>query len=311
MIWGRSANQASGNGIVGGNGQCKITNVYLSDVKGSGIKLTGNPSDTSLYQIRAEACNIGVEFDSPNGGFLVDGLYVKGCLTAGVKIASTWVNIGNFRITGCIGDGVLISAPTGGNAWHIVLDDGDVDGCQKSNIKLYADVGGIYGVDIANITFGDASITHDNTYPSIYCLHNAHAVTGLNIHDDYFYEPYAEYIFFCDGGYPIGTFHNNYIGLAGHAVAYFGTSMKAYRNYGYISENSGTATMLINNGSIVVNHGLATTPTRVQVTATSNPGLADSFWADTYGATSFTIHATTNVTSATTFDWRAVIGEGN
>jgi hypothetical protein len=89
------------------------------------------------------------------------------------------------------------------------------------------------------------------------------------------------------------------------------TSQIVRSNQGYVTENSGTATMLINTGSIVVSHGLATTPTRVQITATSNPGIADSFWADTYGATQFTIHATTNVTSATTFDWKAVIGEGN
>jgi len=78
-----------------------------------------------------------------------------------------------------------------------------------------------------------------------------------------------------------------------------------------VLENSGTATMLINEGAIVVNHGLSDNVTRVQVAMTSNPGLAVSSWIDTYTATQFTIHTSANVTAATTFDWRAVTGEGN
>ena len=107
--------------------------------------------------------------------------------------------------------------------------------------------------------------------------------------------------------------NNNLMGnaVAGLLLPYLGTNNIIRGNNGYVTENSGVATILINTGSIVVNHGLATTPTRVIVTMTSNPGLAVSTWADTYGTTSFTIHTSSNVTSATTFDWRAWVGEGN
>lgn len=74
-------------------------------------------------------------------------------------------------------------------------------------------------------------------------------------------------------------------------------------------ENSGTTTMLINTGAIVVTHSLGIAPTRVIFTMTSNPGLAVSTWADTYNSDNFTIHTSSNVTSATTFDWKAQVGD--
>ncbi len=75
--------------------------------------------------------------------------------------------------------------------------------------------------------------------------------------------------------------------------------------------NTGTATITAGNGSVVVSHGLATTPTRVFVTMSSNPGVATSVYTTSVGATSFTIAVSTNVTNSTTFDWRAIVGEGN
>ena len=79
----------------------------------------------------------------------------------------------------------------------------------------------------------------------------------------------------------------------------------------YVTRNSGTATMLINTGAIVVNHGLATTPVRVFVTMTSSPGLAVSTWVSSLTTTQFTINTSSNVTAATTFNWRAVLYDGH
>jgi hypothetical protein len=76
---------------------------------------------------------------------------------------------------------------------------------------------------------------------------------------------------------------------------------------------SGTATIASGSTSVVVNHGLATTPTRVLVTPRENPTNAVSFWwVDTLTTTQFTIHVNTDPgASNLDFDWRAVIGEGN
>ncbi len=75
-----------------------------------------------------------------------------------------------------------------------------------------------------------------------------------------------------------------------------------------VIQNSGTATLLINTGDIIVAHNLGATPSRVLVAMTSNPGLAVSTWVDTYTSANFTIHTSTNVTTATTFDWKAQLG---
>ncbi len=81
-------------------------------------------------------------------------------------------------------------------------------------------------------------------------------------------------------------------------------------NTGYITENSGTATMLAGTGSISGLHGLAGTPTRIIASMTSNPGIATSVYCSA-NVTNYTISVSTNVTNGTTFDWRAWIGEGN
>ena len=84
-------------------------------------------------------------------------------------------------------------------------------------------------------------------------------------------------------------------------------------NVGYITENSDTATVADGTTSIAVTHGLATTPTRVQITPRENPTNAVAFWwVDTLTPTQFTINVNTNPgASGLDFDWRAVVGEGN
>jgi len=83
-------------------------------------------------------------------------------------------------------------------------------------------------------------------------------------------------------------------------------------NIGYVTENSGTATLLNANTSIVVAHGLAATPTRIQITPRENPTNAVTFWwVDTVGAMNFTINVDADPgASNLDFDWHAQVGEG-
>lgn len=83
-------------------------------------------------------------------------------------------------------------------------------------------------------------------------------------------------------------------------------------NVGYVTENSGTATVANSSTSIVVNHGLATTPTRVFVTPTNSMGNSTKFYVDSLTPTQFTIHTDLDPGETTAiFNWRAVVGEGN
>jgi len=69
------------------------------------------------------------------------------------------------------------------------------------------------------------------------------------------------------------------------------------------SVNSGTATTTAAT-SVIVPHGLATTPTQVQVSPSSNPGGA--WWVTAVGPTTFTIALA--VSGTVGFYWAARIG---
>lgn len=104
-------------------------------------------------------------------------------------------------------------------------------------------------------------------------------------------------------------FYNN---LAG-GVLNDGGAIVGRGNTGYVTENSGTATVLNAATTVVVTHGLATTPTRVQITPRENPTNPVTFWwVDTLTTTQFTIRVNADPgASGLDFDWRAVLGEGN
>lgn len=73
----------------------------------------------------------------------------------------------------------------------------------------------------------------------------------------------------------------------------------------------GTITVTTASTEMTVTHGLATTPTRAFATMTSDPGAANAHWVSDKGTTTFKIKTKVAVSTQTTFDWRAVVGEGN
>lgn len=82
---------------------------------------------------------------------------------------------------------------------------------------------------------------------------------------------------------------------------------KVMQNYGFVTENSGTATLLSAGTSIVVTHGLRSTPVAGDITITplATWGNMTKFWVDTYTATQFTIHADIAPGADTLFGWKA------
>ena len=81
-------------------------------------------------------------------------------------------------------------------------------------------------------------------------------------------------------------------------------------NRGWVTENSGAATVVNGTTLIVVNHGLVSTPTRVFLTTTlwSNSNKA---WVTNLTATQFTINVDADPGVGTaTFNWKAQVGEG-
>lgn len=78
-------------------------------------------------------------------------------------------------------------------------------------------------------------------------------------------------------------------------------------NYGWVTENAGTATLLNGNTSIVVTHSLDVTPAAgdIVVTPMENWGSMTEFYIDTYTATQFTIHADQDPGEDVDFAWSA------
>jgi parallel beta-helix repeat protein len=75
-------------------------------------------------------------------------------------------------------------------------------------------------------------------------------------------------------------------------------------NRGYVTENSGIATILSGQTSVTVAHGLVATPSKVVVTPRGNIG---SVWVSARNATNITISCSSAPTTNTMVDWYAEV----
>ena len=81
-------------------------------------------------------------------------------------------------------------------------------------------------------------------------------------------------------------------------------------NYGFATENLGTATVNSDSTYVDVAHGLAMTPSlsSIQVTPISNLGNASKFWISNVGASTFRINVNVDPgSSGANFSWLAKI----
>jgi len=88
-----------------------------------------------------------------------------------------------------------------------------------------------------------------------------------------------------------------------------GTHNTIRNNLGYITENSGTATLVNATTSIAVTHGLDVTPSAgdIVVTPIEAWGSMAQFYIDTYTSTQFTIHADGDPGVDVDFAWNAIV----
>jgi len=80
--------------------------------------------------------------------------------------------------------------------------------------------------------------------------------------------------------------------------------------YGYTTVSSGGATIAAGQTSVNVIHGLAATPTRVQLTPTTDTA-SKRFWVSAKNSSAFTITLDSAHTSDISFDWQVIVGEDN
>ena len=99
---------------------------------------------------------------------------------------------------------------------------------------------------------------------------------------------------------------NNLEGNATQIMKGAGVDAKIYGNTGYVTENTGTATITATTTTVEVTHGLAAAPTRVLLSPTTATGGKD-FYVSAKGATTFTITIDSAADADISFDWQAVI----
>jgi hypothetical protein len=79
-------------------------------------------------------------------------------------------------------------------------------------------------------------------------------------------------------------------------------------NKGFVSENSGTATLLNGNTTVTVAHGCSATPTVINIAWRENPTNAiGDWWVDTIGATNFVLNGVDPGASNLDFGWEAKV----
>jgi len=88
-------------------------------------------------------------------------------------------------------------------------------------------------------------------------------------------------------------------------ISLVGVNNVVKNNEGYATENSGTATISAGSTSVTVEHGLASTPSKVIVTPIGDPG--DRWWVANVGSSSFEIHVATAPSADIKFYWTAEV----
>ena len=126
---------------------------------------------------------------------------------------------------------------------------------------------------------------------------------AIKITDNYFVSQ-AQYHVVIDNSNFDCKVEGNYFTNVALVSVQTATRSSIKNNFGYVTENSGTATVLNTTTSIVVTHGLSYTPSlqHIMVLGAENPTTAvGTIWVTTITSTQFTINVE-NDPGASNFD---------
>lgn len=212
------------------------------------------------------------------------------------------VSIVNNRLIGATSYGMRLDFNSFTELAQITIAENQVSNCGLSGIRLalnttYGHLISIEGNQILNPNL------NNSTSAAIYCENVRHANVINNIIKDT--TGFAAGVGLnLNTGCDYNLISHNQVDGSGIAYNIAGSNNSLDHNIGYVTENTGTATIPTSGASIVVSHGLATTPTNVIVTPRGNVG---SVWADTFTTTQFTIHCSTAPASDTVVGWSSVV----
>lgn len=264
--------------------------------------------------------NSGIYCDYPNGGAAGGYSYVRGntvrkgfiCIKL---LHPTDVIISNNVIGGASGGGGSTGIYLGTGAASCKVRSNDIVDCQ-------------YGIDVNNCTNAiiDGNVLHGTVTVCIRCTGTNPIIsrnitdtaafegilisgsTNARIEGNVFKTPSGNQThgLYIDASTGVTVFGNSFMNCTNKISTNGVVTYTAKHNIGFVTENSGTATVANGTTTIAVNHGLSVTPTAGQISIypTNNLGNAAKFWVDTITSTQFTVNVNADPGAGTaTFAW--------
>jgi hypothetical protein len=299
----------------------KVNNVEILNGAGK-LNIDGSQIEVSNIKIDAIGFNsYPIQINTGSSDIKIDNVKVINSNLPSIRAAGTSYN----RIT-ILDSHVVVGSELTENYG---IDLNNITDLLVRNVKVenHRGLGGIRAGGLTNATIANCHVVGAAVSPGTYGMllggTNIHVENNTILQSGYrairgvstlarsiIKNNYVNNDIIIDSGAANNSVINNV--LTGGSIIDSGNDNKIYKNEGYVTENSGTATIASGATSIVVTHGLATTPTRVYLTPTNSMGNATKFYAGNLTTTQFTIYVDVDPGATTaTFNWRAVIGEGN
>ena len=210
---------------------------------------------------------------------VINSNVLKNCTENGISVVQyagsipTLIKICNNVITAVDKNGIYIKRSTTADTLNA-----EIIGNTIENVGLGGNYHGLYLVDI------DGAFIAANTIRGSY-----NAVTEISV---------------LGGANNNKILYNNISNFTNLGIVKIGTGTKIENNYGYPTENTGSATIPTSQTSVTVTHGLAATPTNVSITPKGNVG---SCWWDTPTSTTFIIHCSAALVADIEVNWTAIV----
>jgi hypothetical protein len=275
---GNKTENSAGSGIhIAPGGGCHVwdavfKNIFIKECKDSGF-ITNDAHYYILDHVIIEYCD-GTNAMSLAGG---QGPYMRNCL-------------------------IKLNAQRG---LHSGADQLIVDGCHfiengKEGSLIETETIRFVGNTFAHNSKGNTGVHSDLWIPS--WAHKTTVVGNVFVGTDHLHAVKV------DGNYNLIE-NNRFEGTTGIAVNDSGTGNQIRDNIGFVTENSGTATLLSAGTSIVVPHGLTVTPVAgdIVVTPMEAWGNMTTYYIGNYGATNFTIYSPIAPGQDVDFAWKAIV----
>jgi hypothetical protein len=286
--------------------RCKGSNIlsYNSAYSGVNIGHVGSPSDETIladvhsYNNTYEGLTI-----SGSNDIVVNGIEVYGNIRNNIRIfeSSNRTKMNHvISRNSAGGSGILYEYGTG----H-TLDDAEV----KYNYGS-----GIYVNNNTEVTIGNKVKSYNNgqgasvNSAGIIVNTATACIIGIECYDDQTPKTQESGIWFAGGTNHICTLANVHDNKTYDIRLTASPTFKLFtNNKGFVTENSGTATILSGTTSITVTHGLSRITTQqISVTPTNSMGNAAKFWISGVTLTQFVINVNADPGATTaTFVWKA------